>query len=255
MAGYRPFATVRLAIVDRVWHKQFYIEVDERVWPDGTVSYNLDAQPDDLSDLNQRDRWSDIKQKDLPANGRILVSIYSRKTDDYMNDYVLTLQGKQVVAIDGVPWQAPPPAPRIKPLRNEEAETLVHATVKSLLASLRRSKEYHWNGEQPPLVRISFSPARRLSRGGRDGLWFNLAQWMREGELNFPEYAALSRDPRIGSIRGPWQTIVKVIVAHELAHWVQYSSDVTKPPGRDYARPHGIGFQEIYGFLRAKVTR
>lgn len=248
----KPFSTIRLAVESSASRRNLGIEVSLRA-NDTITSYNLDDFPQEDDDMADAYPLSDVK-KELPRDGRILVYARSRRDDDYYNDYVLTLKDAQVVEIDGQAWQAPPeirkkPAPEM----HKEATELVHSTVKSLLTLMRRSKAIHWSGESAPRVRISFHPKRRISRGGLSGLSFGLNHWMRHGELTFSEYASYRQDPEIGAIKGPWQTIVKVIVAHELAHWAQYSGAVRRPSGPDYRKPHGDGFQDIYRFLRRKV--
>jgi len=254
--AYQKFATIRLAVAWKLAPcSRFSIEISER--SNKTVtSFNLDDFPEDDSDM--ADCWSlSAAKKQLPESGRILARAYAKPDGDFLDDYVLTLSGCQVVAINGAPWTPPVVSHQSKKAssaRQKEADLLVRSTVKKLLTSLRRSKDYHWNGKNAPAIKVSFSPKRRLSRGGINGLSFALSRWVRDGQLRFPEYAAFRSDPDIGETTGDWMHVVKVLAAHELAHWVQYSRDVVKPAGVDYRKPHGVGFREIYRFLRLKVV-
>lgn len=100
-----------------------------------------------------------------------------------------------------------------------------------------------------------FSKNRRQSYGGKKGISLALRHWVRDGVIAFPEYASFRGDPEIGRTVGDWQHVVRVLVAHEMAHWVQRSSAIVKPAGLDYLSSHGAGgFKEIYRFLRNKVS-
>ena len=149
------------------------------------------------------------------------------------------------------------------------AECLVLETVEKLMFALRRSKTYKVAAKVSPTVKISFNPRRRKSYGGTKGLRFalnhfvNLRVYGDDGikyepvsedyQVTLKEYTSFADSPDIGTISGNWRLIVRVLVAHELAHWIQYTKSVTKPADVDYRKPHGVGFQEIYYFLRSRV--
>lgn len=252
--AYRPFETIRLAIIERLNRQRISLEVDLRVGG-GILSYNADDFQDSSHDLHERIRLNEAK-KDLPANGTIYVSAYAPNLD-FLNDYVLTLRDKQVVAIEGEPWTAPAKTSLelIPSDRQAEARALVHDTVKRCLTLLRRSKRFTADKDAAPGVRISFHLSRKKSYGGRRGLSFALNHYLRHDTATLREYASFASDPDIGSISGPWQTVVKALVCHELAHWAQYDSGVTREKGLDYKLPHGSGFREIYAYLRTRILK
>lgn len=72
----------------------------------------------------------------------------------------------------------------------------------------------------------------------------------------FREYDSIAKDPTIGTIRDAEPEIIyAAIVAHEVAHHVQYRYG----PGvrwlkNKYHKPHGKGWQEIYRILRREVV-
>lgn len=203
--------------------------------------------------------FSDAKTR-LPVDGRIRVHIYPN--DDFYHrnrgwafrriSRTLDIKGGQVSAVNGREWIA---------TREIESSAIIHDTVKRLLMVLRRSKAYTWNGRNQPKVKISFHPRRVKSLGGVNGLSFALHPFIRDElsllqeKATLHEYASFADDPDIGTISGNWRIVIKALVAHEMAHWAQYSRDVTKKGWAiDYRKPHGVGFQEIYRFLRLKAV-
>ena len=68
----------------------------------------------------------------------------------------------------------------------------------------------------------------------------------------FREYASFCDDPVIGSYVGLRKNVLRILAAHELAHWLQYSADVVRPEGR-YQKPHGEGFRSTYRILRTLI--
>jgi hypothetical protein len=65
----------------------------------------------------------------------------------------------------------------------------------------------------------------------------------------FKEYKAFADHPMIGNFCGSRDDGLRVLAAHEFAHWLQRSPRIKRPPG-DYRKPHGAGFQKTYWLLR-----
>lgn len=132
--------------------------------------------------------------------------------------------------------------------RVEEAESILTNAVREILSiKALRQEGFRWNGKP----KIAFRWSNRLSRGGLHGVAFGparLARSLDEGVV-FREYAAFASDPMIGSFRGTRKDCLRVLAAHEMAHWLQYDRNVIRPPG-NYKAPHGSGFRKIYWILR-----
>lgn len=253
---YRPFETIHLALYERLNRKRLTIEVEKRVCGQ-KLSYNVDDFEEGQHDLYERHSLNGVK-KDLPANGTIYVAAYTPDQNSvFLNDYILTLRDKQVVAIEGEPWIAPSKASdtAISPDRQGDARGLINATVKQGLTLLRRSKRFNASKAEAPKVRISFHPGRRKSYGGSRGLSFALNHFVRNDTAVLKEYASFANDPEIGTIAGNWQMVVKALVCHELAHWAQFAPDVVRESGLDYKSIHGSGFREIYAYLRTRILK
>lgn len=107
---------------------------------------------------------------------------------------------------------------------------------------------------------ITWSSARRLSYGGyrksRPFVSLSLKDVKEHCVLKFIEYKSLQKSTVIGSFRGPWPVYVAGLVAHEVAHTVQFTQRYQ--PGirlkgiseESLLKPHGLGWQEIYWHLR-----
>lgn len=107
---------------------------------------------------------------------------------------------------------------------------------------------------------VTWSSARRFSYGGyREGSPFvslSLKDVRELGVLKFIEYKSLQKSTVIGSFRGPWPVYLAGLVAHELAHAVQFTQQYQ--PGmqlnglseKSLLKTHGTGWQEIYRHLR-----
>jgi len=72
----------------------------------------------------------------------------------------------------------------------------------------------------------------------------------------FGEYKAYASDPVIGDIAiSDQEQGIAVIVAHEVAHHIQYRyGPYTRWLKKSYRKPHGHGFQAIYRILRSRVV-
>lgn len=107
---------------------------------------------------------------------------------------------------------------------------------------------------------VTWSSARRLSYGGyrksRPFVSLSLKDVKEHCVLKFIEYKSLQKSNVIGSFRGPWQVYVAGLVAHEVAHTVQFTQRYQ--PGirlkgiseESLLKTHGLGWQEIYRYLR-----
>lgn len=151
------------------------------------------------------------------------------------------------------------PAVARKPARDAMADRVGRQRVEAVEAALReavdeilglkalRREGFSWT-KKPE---VAFRWANRLSRGGVNGVIFGPARLalLPEESGTFREYAAFAGDPMIGSFRGTRKDCLRVLAAHEMAHWLQYDREVTRPPGR-YKEPHGSGFRKIYWILR-----
>lgn len=151
------------------------------------------------------------------------------------------------------------PAVAKKPARDAMADRVGRQRVESVEAVLREAvdeilglKALHHEGfswaRKPDVV---FRWANRRSHGGIHGITFGPARLaiLPEEGGTFMEYAAFAGDPMIGHFRGTRKDCLRVLAAHEMAHWLQYNPAVTRPPGK-YKEPHGSGFRKIYWILR-----
>ena len=132
--------------------------------------------------------------------------------------------------------------------RIERAEQIVAETIDSLLASPELRKNGFKTRVKPVIV-MRWTSGK--SHGGQKGIRFALARHASKSDNGaiFKEYAAFADLPMIGSYQGSWEDCLRVLVAHETAHWLQYHPKVTRPAGQ-YRKPHGTGFQKTYWILR-----
>lgn len=136
------------------------------------------------------------------------------------------------------------------------------------LAAARRGPAPELDVDLRPRVRLSFDPARRSSRGGRYPAGYGVSLALAacfprspaecEDPHLFREYAAIARDPVIGSFTGVWRDHVRAVAAHEAAHvaqaWLRFERrDAARAwarAGRDLQKPHGIGWRSLYAAMR-----
>ncbi|ELP5902845.1 hypothetical protein QTV49_004893 [Vibrio vulnificus] len=116
------------------------------------------------------------------------------------------------------------------------------------------------------VVKFSSSPNVRRSRGGRKNnkpyLKFALINILqtRSDTTTFNEYDSISRRSDIGSFTGSADKYIAGLVAHELAHLIQYEVNYWMKKGvikswsgmrsKEIAKPHGEGWRYIYSVLR-----
>lgn len=117
-----------------------------------------------------------------------------------------------------------------------------------------------------PVVRLDFNPRRKRSWGGRRRVGGRgnpvvpfmslvLGRYLGGVETTFTEYKRFENDPVIGTFRGErWENALACLIAHELAHAVQYtitdSKIIEELGGRK--RGHGAFWQNIYAIFRKR---
>lgn len=117
-----------------------------------------------------------------------------------------------------------------------------------------------------PVVRLDFNPRRKRSWGGRrivGGRGHPMVPFMSlvlsrylGGELTtFSEYKRFEKDPVIGTFEGKtWENALACLIAHEIAHAVQYTitdEELVKELG-GRKRGHGVFWQNIYAIFRKR---
>lgn len=81
-------------------------------------------------------------------------------------------------------------------------------------------------------------------------------------KMSFDEYSNFNTDPVIGSISGTWQTCLTALIAHEVAHAVQYFSRLdssiklpfTVKKDSKEEKGHGVLWKAIYSDLRIQFV-
>lgn len=121
-----------------------------------------------------------------------------------------------------------------------------------------------------PTIRCDFSARRTTSLGGvkYDGTpYVSLALNRRMEEFGkFKEYSHIAKDRQIGSIEGGWHRVVSALLAHELAHalqWSRYNRATLAASAVDGSlwplqsadiQSHGKVWQSIYRDLRVNFV-
>jgi hypothetical protein len=125
-----------------------------------------------------------------------------------------------------------------------------------------------------PIVQVTFAANRKASRGGvRNGkAFFNivanrfLAAAQGTGMMDEPEYKSFNRDPVIGGLYNvTWQKALASLVAHELAHSIQFDQGTKVGAKRvlgieelddrnEILRGHDWFWKRIYGDLRTQFV-
>jgi hypothetical protein len=104
---------------------------------------------------------------------------------------------------------------------------------------------------------VNIKARNQRSNGGRNQITIDVRDAEIRGKRErFGEYKAYASDPVIGDITiFDQEQGIAVIVAHEVAHHVQYRyGPYTRWLKKSYRKPHGRGFQEIYRILRSRVV-
>lgn len=138
--------------------------------------------------------------------------------------------------------------------RVAESEGVIRDTVSQLLAMPALKKAgFSWHRGVVP--EITFRWKAGTSRGGRRGLSFAMMRHAMKpvhGAI-FKEYARLNDYPCIGDFTGSRTQCLRVLAAHELAHWLQYEPKVKRPEW-DFRAMHGEGFRRTYRILREALS-
>lgn len=229
------------------------IEVAER-GARGASGFDLTALAEGHDLIEQWD-LAGVKQR-LPIDGVIQVWVYNRD-DDLIDSPDLTLKDGVVVLVDDRPFEYVRPAcggNSVSADLRDEAERIVQETVERALDVLRQAPGYQLRFGSRPKVVIRWATVDRVSHGRAGGISLAIARWLKPGEVRFKEYDSFKHDQEIGSFHGSWQDVVRVITAHEMAHWAQYSPDLVKSgPKLIYRKPHGAGWMGIYRLLRVRL--
>ena len=104
---------------------------------------------------------------------------------------------------------------------------------------------------------VNIKARNQRSNGGRNQITIDVRDAEIRGKRErFGEYKAYASDPVIGDITiFDQEQGIAVIVAHEVAHHVQYRyGPYTRWLKKSYRKPHGRGFQDIYRILRSRVV-
>ena len=104
---------------------------------------------------------------------------------------------------------------------------------------------------------VNIKARNQRSNGGRNQITIDVRDAEIRGKRErFGEYKAYASDPVIGDITTfDQEQGIAVIVAHEVAHHVQYRyGPYTRWLKKSYRKPHGRGFQDIYRILRSRVV-
>lgn len=144
-------------------------------------------------------------------------------------------------------------------------ERFAHAEARSMIRWFCDKTRYFFN----PEVRLDLSPNRNVSRGGirKSGEAFismALHKYTESAETRKPyfyeEYASFHRSATIGGFTGHWAKAVSAMVAHELAHAIQYYYK-DDPRLRQilgitarYDSIHGEYFRQLYRIFREQFV-
>ena len=104
---------------------------------------------------------------------------------------------------------------------------------------------------------VNVKARNQRSNCGRNQITIDVRDaWCRGRSGWFGEYKAYASDPVIGDIAiSDQEQGIAIIVAHEVAHHVQYRyGPYTRWLKKSYRKPHGHGFQDIYRILRSRVV-
>ncbi len=135
-----------------------------------------------------------------------------------------------------------------------EAEKVILDAVGLLLtAPVLKKNGFSWRRGVAP--EIEFRWKAGTSRGGKRGLSFAMLRHAMKPEQGavYKEYSRLNAFPGIGDFTGSRVDCLRVLAAHELAHWLQYEPKVRRPDW-DFKPPHGEGFRRLYRILREALS-
>lgn len=140
---------------------------------------------------------------------------------------------------------------------DKQSAKFIETLVKKYMRTLRK-KEYELNlpTKCPDIaadrLNIRNTPGIR-STAGADVINININYW---SPKMFNEYKAFKDHPVIGSAKTScWEDIMRLLVAHEVSHHVQYLyAPRVHRFKKNYKKPHGECFRQIYGYLRRDVV-
>lgn len=147
----------------------------------------------------------------------------------------------------------------------EEAKLMVAHACEILRSKDSPVKAYAAFGKQL-VLKMDWSHSRARSNGGiaHNKPWVSLALHDLsdfKDTYTFLEYGRIRESPLIGSLHGGWRNYLAALIAHEVAHAAQHSVKLSSSKGKkliqlkeytasDMAKPHGLGWQDIYRYLR-----
>lgn len=155
----------------------------------------------------------------------------------------------------------------------EPTETIVHnyaLEAARVMAEFAR-KRFNLGEDWVPYVRPDFNPRRRRSWGGVrcvggvrspvgavPFMSLALARYLGNGAAtDLQEYKSFAADPVIGTFEGRcWEAAVNCLVAHELAHAIQYTlrnPEVVQELG-GFNKGHKSFWKNIYAILRQEYV-
>lgn len=93
------------------------------------------------------------------------------------------------------------------------------------------------------------------SSGSDDSITIDI-MYLRRKITKIWEYKSFAEDSVIGSVEmADPETVLLAVVAHEVAHYVQYRAGPhTYWLRRHFSKPHGQGFRQIYRILRSRIV-
>ena len=145
----------------------------------------------------------------------------------------------------------------------------VTAFVKAIAAPMMKHlRKVHNVRKFSPSIRCDYSRRRKTSWGGVDEngkprISLALLKFCKEGDaVTLNEYDHIKKDPEIGAFTGDWKCAIGALVAHELAHAMQYTKynkvmlmagaltgSLSTWPSTDI-KEHGKLWQAVYRDLR-----
>ena len=107
------------------------------------------------------------------------------------------------------------------------------------------------------ILKVCLIKSGASSHGGSDLIKINLAYWQfQKGIQTHTEYKAFNKDKHIGDMQTyNYHQSLLVVVAHEVAHHVQYRKcNFITRYRKTYEKAHGLCFQDVYRTLRKDLV-
>jgi hypothetical protein len=103
-------------------------------------------------------------------------------------------------------------------------------------------------------INIYVKKRGQRSNGGKYQITIDVSKY-EKGNTTCYEYDAYKDDPTIGQFTADPETCLLGTVAHEVAHFIQYTyGPATRYLKNTYKKPHGEGFKYIYRQLRREIV-